>query len=37
MLRFQIVQLIAFAAAFFIAGPTGLAMYVGAGTVGFFS
>ena len=35
MLRFQIVQLLAFAVVFVIAGPIALAMYVGAGTVGF--
>ena len=35
MLRFQFVQLLAFAVVFVAAGPIALAMYIGAGTVGF--
>ena len=35
MLRFQITQLIAFVLVFLIAGPIALAMYIGAGTIGF--
>ena len=36
MFRFQVVQLLAFAVVFVTAGPIALAMYVGAGTVGFY-